>query len=106
MKEKSFMSFSRLSSVCILLSCLVFLSVPKASQAAPLRNRITQAVAPGDTVSIENSVNPKVRRSLDLGPVAPDTRLQSMTLQFTMSAEQQAALDQLLSDLQNPSSPR
>ena len=88
------------------LGCLAFALAPALSFAAPLRNRITQPVVPGDTVEIARSVHPRVIRSLDMGPVAPETQLQSMTLQFSQSAEQQTALDQLLSDLQNPASPR
>jgi subtilase family serine protease len=108
MKEGRFMLTNRPQRLLITLSCLAgMVGVCSISAAAPpLRNRINQTVSQGDTVEIQNSVNPRVSRSKDLGPVSPDTRLQSMTLQFSMSADQEAALDQLLGDLQNPASPR
>jgi subtilase family serine protease len=86
--------------------CLAGIAGSGVAKAAQVRNRITQTVSQGETMEIQHSVNPKVSHSTDLGPVSPDTRLQSMTLQFSMSAEQETALDQLLSDLQNPASAR
>src|SRR5579871_176559 len=106
MKEGRRMRFALPFRVCIALGCLPFLSSPAALFAAQLHNRITQPVVPGDRVQIEHSINPRVGRSMDLGPVAPGTQLQSMTLQFSMSAERSAALTQLLSDLQDPASPQ
>ena len=93
-------------TLCIVFSCLASTLIPAHSFAAPIRNRITQPVSPNDKVQIEDSVNPRVNRSRDLGELAPETPLESMTLQFSMPPEQQAALDQLQADLQNPASPR
>ena len=90
----------------LLLTIMCLAGIAGSAFAAQARNRITQPVSPTETVEIQNSVNPKVGHSKDLGPVSADTRLQSMMLQFSMSAEQQAALDQLLNDQQNPASPR
>jgi subtilase family serine protease len=47
-----------------------------------------------------------VRLATDLGPTPADTRLVGMTIRFNMTLPQQAALDQLLADQQNPASPR
>ncbi len=75
-----------------------------AALAAP-QNRIVSNITEGSSSPIPSSVHPRVAAAIDLGPSPANTRLQ-MSLRFTMSAEQQAALDQLLVDLQNPASPR
>jgi subtilase family serine protease len=78
--------------------------VPVASAA--VQNRITSTISDESRKEVPDSVNPRVSRATDLGPAAADTRLQGMTLRLSMTAEQQAALNQLLIDLQNPSSTR
>src|SRR5438477_4716392 len=104
MKEGRLMLWHRLPRLFLTLTFLA--GMAGISLAAPVRNRITQAISEVDTVEVQRSVNPRVSRAADLGPVSLDTRLQTMTLQFSMSADQETALDQLLSDLQNPASPR
>jgi subtilase family serine protease len=42
---------------------------------------------------------------MDLGPAPAETKL-GMSIRFSMTPAQDAALDQLLADQQNPSSPR
>jgi len=98
------LSYGRLPRLSLALVLAGILQVP--SFAAPVRNRISQQISQTQTVEVPNSVNPRVRRATDLGPLAEGTRITSMTLQFSMSAEQEAALDQLLTDQQNPASPR
>jgi len=93
-----------LPRLLLTLTCLA--AMAGTSVAAPIRNRITQPISQGEAVELPRTVNPKVSRSADMGPVSADTRLTAMTLQFSMSAEQETALDQLLADLQNPASPR
>ena len=100
------MRSTRPSRLVLTIMCVAGIAGSRCAIAAQARNRITQTVSQTETVEIQDSVNPKVSHSKDLGPVSPDTRLQSMMLQFSMSAEQQAALDQLLTDQQNPASPR
>jgi subtilase family serine protease len=100
------MRSTRLPRLLLTVMCLAGVAGSGVANAAQVRNQITQTVSQGETMEIQNSVNPKVSHSTDLGPVSPETRLASMTLQFSMSADQQAALEQLLSDVQNPASPR
>jgi subtilase family serine protease len=57
-------------------------------------------------VAIPGSIHPRALQSTDLGPLAGDTHLPGMSLHFTPSAAQQAEIDQLLADLQDPASPR
>jgi uncharacterized protein (TIGR03437 family) len=48
--------------------------------------------------------NPRIRRAVDRGPLAPDRNLSRITVSFRRSPEQAAALDRLLADQQDPAS--
>ena len=82
-----------------------FSPVPAAAQGR-IPNRIDTAVSSSRMVAIPGSVHPRALQATDLGPLAGDTHLPAMSLHFTPSAEQQAAINQLLADLQDPASPR
>jgi hypothetical protein len=86
---------------------LAGVGIPSASAAPPnsIPDRITTPVTNSNASPIPNSVHPQARLATDLGPAPADTSL-GMSIRFNMSAAQQAALDQLLADQQNPSSPR
>jgi subtilase family serine protease len=56
--------------------------------------------------TIEGNLHPKAQRQYDRGPVEPSMKLGSMSLMVKRSAAQQAALDQLLLDQQDATSPR
>jgi subtilase family serine protease len=92
----------------LLSSAIVFgLSGFGASAAsAAVRNRIVESAARGGEVAIPDTVQPRARLGSDLGPTAGNTRLQGMTIRFNMTPSQEAALNQLLADQQNPESPR
>ena len=92
----------------IWIAMLAGIGVPTAPAAAQSRipDRITAAVSDSSPVEIPGSVHPGALHATDLGPVPGDTRLTGMSIRFTPSAAQQAALDQLLADLQDPASPR
>jgi subtilase family serine protease len=77
---------------------------PTAS--AQIRSRINAPIADTGRVAIAHSVHPRAKLGTDLGPTAGDKVLHGMTIRFNMTDTQQAALDQLLSDQQNPSSAR
>jgi subtilase family serine protease len=81
----------------------VGIGVPVASAA--VQDRIG-TVSTSNPAEVPNSVNPRVKLATDLGPAAADTKLVGMSLRFSMTADQAAALDQLLADQQNSSSPR
>jgi hypothetical protein len=105
-------SFSRLLSFATVFAGLAGAVLPAASVAAQssiqnsIPNRIAAVVSSSRMVEIPGSVHPRALQATDLGPLPGDTRLNGMSLRFTPSAAQQAALDQLLVDLQDPSSPR
>jgi len=89
----------------LLLTSLAFgAGVPAAF--AVVQNRITTQVSGSGSIEIPNSVHPRVALATDLGPTSGDTKLLGMSLRFNMTTAQQAALDQLLVDQQDPASPR
>lgn len=71
-----------------------------------VRDRVQVAIANSRPTEIPDSVHPRAKLANDLGPMKADTLLQGMALHFSLTADQEAALDQLLADQQNPSSPR
>jgi uncharacterized protein (TIGR03437 family) len=58
------------------------------------------------THTVSGSLHQSARPEADRGPVDPSMRLDHVILSFRPSAVQQAELDQLLADQQNPGSPR
>ena len=101
-------SRSRLLLSAALLICLTGIAASTAPATAQniLPDRITATVSNSSRAVIPGSVSSRVRLAADLGPASPETVLQGMSLRFTPSPAQQAALDQLLADQQNPASPR
>lgn len=88
----------RLSAPALLLSSVFAV----AQSPAP---RIRGPIELTPSVPLEGSLNPHVRLSQDLGPLAPDTPIRGITLVFKRSPAQQADLDQLLAQQADPSSP-
>jgi subtilase family serine protease len=86
------------------LAVLSAVAVPAASAA--VQNRISANLTNGNRADVPGSVHPGARLAEDLGPASAETRLTGMSLRFTMTDAQSAALDQLLADQQNPASPR
>jgi subtilase family serine protease len=99
LRISTFHRLARLSSVSALLLCpiVTFAQAPAA--------RIRGPIETSPSVPLEGSLNPHVRISQDLGPLAPDTPIRGVTLVFKRSTAQEAALQQLLTAQTNPSSP-
>lgn len=74
-----------------------------AAHAQP--DRIRGAIDNTPTVVISGNTSPLARAGIDQGPVQPSFPLPAMSLELKPSAMQEAALQQLLADQQNPSSP-
>lgn len=91
--------FGRFLSAVILSSGMV------PAMHGAVQNRIAGGVGSA-TVVLPQSVPPRASRATDLGEASGNTALPSMTLRFSMTAAQQAALTQLLEDQQNPASPQ
>ena len=87
-------------SVRAVLFAGLFASVLPAQQ-----DRITAAIDARHSVVVRGSVSPQARPEFDRGAVEPDFRLGNITLMLKPSAAQQAALEQLLVEQQDPASP-
>src|SRR5690349_2939509 len=74
------------------------------ADAAPA-DRITRAIELRETVPVRGHIHPVVQSARDRGPVDPSLAMNDVVLMFKPSARQQADLDRLLADQQNPSSP-
>lgn len=85
----------------MLFLCVVGLLVPTAVAQAPAGDgpRIR-----GDTF-LRNVINPRISGAVDFGPVAGEMDFSQITLMFRRTAEQHSALDRLLREQQDPSSP-
>lgn len=93
--------FSRMVSRFVIPAVGLFVLAPLA-YAAP-QSRIA-AINGNSRVSLEHTIPTRARIANDLGSASGDTKLSTMSLRFNMTAAQQAALTQLMSDQQNPSS--
>ena len=85
-------------ALTILLSSL-------AIAQSPQQNRVIRPVDNRSVVRLQGSLNPRARAEFDQGPTSPTLKMQRMTLFFQPTAEQQAALNQLLAEQQDPASP-
>ena len=80
------------------------LALPLADLAAQ-EDRITGPLDRSRTVLLKGNVHPKAQAQYDRGPVEPSFELGYVTLLLKPSPGQQAALEQLLAEQQDPSSP-
>ena len=95
----------RKCSVGVVLSSVF--SLLALSGVVRAQDRLPQVIpANAARAAVPHTVFGRARASTDLGPAEGATQLTSMSLRFAMTATQSAALDQLLADQQNPSSPR
>ncbi len=88
----------------VAIALLLFLGSLAFGQMAQ-RNRILRPVDNRSMVRLRGTLHPQARAAFDQGPASPILKMQRMTLFFQPTAEQQAALDQLLAEQQDPSSP-
>jgi uncharacterized protein (TIGR03437 family) len=77
-----------------------------ASGTANPSDRVTSPVDPRQTTPVRGSVHRMAQPQFDRGSVDPAFPMNHMVLFVKPSAAQQAELDRLLADQQNPSSPR
>jgi len=88
-----------------LLALSVVIAVSLASAAQSPSPRIRGPIETKPSVLLPGSADPHIRDAEDLGAVPAETLIPGITLFLSRSPEQQAALDQLLAEQTNPSSP-
>src|SRR5689334_10928357 len=89
-------------ALCFPFACLQF--VPSAL-GAPQVSRITRPIDNRQRVSLKGHVHPNALPENDQGRVDASLTLPYVTLMLKPSADQQAALEQLLAQQQDPASP-
>ena len=96
------MNFRQLGA--LLLGFLCF-SSGALGQMRRLPNRLSGNVASGSPVALAGSRSPRALAANDMGVLPRDTAIRGITLVFTRSAAQEAALQVLLAAQQDPASP-
>jgi hypothetical protein len=89
-----------LKLVATVILITAFASAQQAQQA-----RIVRPVDNRSVVRLHGTLSPRARVEFDRGPVPAAMPMQRMTMVFSRTAAQQAALDQLLAQQQDPASP-
>jgi hypothetical protein len=79
--------------------------LPAISQTPALQPRITAPIDNSSRATLTGSRPPRANAADDIGAVPPSMKLQGISLAFSRSAAQQAALDNLVAAQQNPASP-
>src|SRR5579864_260131 len=88
-----------------LFSVLAGVLLLGSSSALAQTDRIATPLTSSQTVVLKGSVSPVAKPENDLGPLDPATKLPHVTMMMKLSPAQQAALDKLLVDQQDLSSP-
>jgi Pro-kumamolisin, activation domain/Bacterial Ig-like domain (group 3) len=98
--------FSRLFSRILLPAALLVTAITPFAQAAAVQNRIAAGtVNSGSRVALRGNISGHAKNAVDLGLAPGDRTLESLSLRFSMTAAQQADLNQLLAAQLDPSSP-
>ena len=87
----------------LLVASIILLVVTATSTLA--QSRLTRPVDPSQTAILRNNVHPLAQARWDAGAVDPDMDLPYLTLHFRPAPAQQAALERLLEEQRDPSSP-
>ncbi|HVP68351.1 MAG TPA: protease pro-enzyme activation domain-containing protein [Anaeromyxobacteraceae bacterium] len=85
-----------------ILACFLAAAVPPRADAA---NRVREVPDDRRVAVVRGTAQPLARSEADLGRAGPDTPIRGVTILFSRSPEQQAALDRLLAEQQDPASP-
>ena len=98
--------FVAVSALVLAAAPLLSLSAHAQQLSAQPKERLASGIRNESRATLAGSRPERVRSAQDLGAVDGSTTLQSMTLVFSRSAQQQADLDALLAAQQDPASPQ
>ena len=90
--------------VCVACFLLTVAAISPAQITAP-QDRILQPIDGRQMTALRGNVHPLARPEFDQGRLNPLTPLQGVTLSFKLSASQQADVDELMAEQQDPASP-
>ncbi len=94
------------SNTCKIFVTFVLIAGFAGPSAAAVRDRVVGPVDAGQIRAVPGNLHRSAQPQFDRGAVDPGMRMDYMLLLIKPSAAEQAELDQLLADQQNPSSPR
>lgn len=98
--------FTRVSVVvAILLLAAVSGVLITRLRAQQATTRIASEIDDGARITVPGMRPPTAKRANDIGPVAPETPMQGMSIVFKRSPAQEAALQALIAAQQDPASP-
>ena len=89
--------------VCSFSKLVMFAALLAGVASAQTRSRIVQNISEGESVTISRA-HPLARAEFDQGRVEGSLKITKAAIVFKLSSTQQAALDKLLADQQNPHS--
>ena len=99
-----FMASRRLFSTLLAAVLISAVLIPAAAQApAP---RIAGELSTSDHAALPNSANPRAQAQYNTGRLARNTPLEAMSITFSRTQAQEAALKTLIASQQNPASPQ
>jgi hypothetical protein len=96
---------ARFSRILVFLAFISLLPLRSFAQTTPTQARLTQAVDESQLVILKGNTYPMARAQYDRGPAPSSLPMNRMLLVLRRSPEQEAALEQLLDQQQDQSSP-
>jgi Pro-kumamolisin, activation domain/Bacterial Ig-like domain (group 3) len=96
---------ARFSRILVFSAFISLLPMRSFAQSSPAAARITQAVDESQLTVLKGNTYPMARAQYDRGPAPASLPMNRMLLVLRRSAEQEAALEQLLDQQQDQSSP-
>jgi subtilase family serine protease len=94
-----------LPSLCTVFAFILACTIQTAAQSPNLASRITQPIDESNLVVLRGNTSPLARPEFDQGAAPASQPMQRMLLVLQRSPQQEAALDQLLEQQQDNSSP-
>src|SRR5581483_3580108 len=95
----------RMLTASLVCATAVVLLCGNPGAQTPSRNRILQAVDANQVAAVSGTAHPLARPQYDRGRANPGETIRGASLVFRLSSAQQSALDRLLREQQDPSSP-
>src|SRR5512133_124912 len=83
---------------------IALLAALAASVATPALARPLRVIDDNDTVSLRGNVHPNARPEFDRGATEPSLPMERMVLSLRRSSDQEAQLERLLAEQQDPAS--
>jgi hypothetical protein len=103
--DPSHVSFVRMGCRIAFVACVLLAPLRTWAQAAPPQSRIVDKVDESVLVSLRGNTHPLAQRQFDRGAAPADLPMARMLLVLKRGAAQEAALEKLLDDQQDQSSP-